>query len=433
MNLSTSLPLVCALSSLVAFPGCVTSISPAPNDDCADLANQGCVVTSTAQRLEAPVASPADVDAAVRGNTSFALDLYRELAASPGNLFFSPFSISESLAMTWAGARGETEAQIARALHLDLSQIKLHPALHALERGIEQRAGSGVDAHLTIAHALWGQQGYPVSTPFLDTLAQSYGAGLHVVDFAGAPEEARATINSWMTESSGKEIKDLLAPGSISSTTRLVISNAVYFKAAWKTPFKRADSRLERFTRRDGVSLEVPTMTATQPLAYGAGPDYAAVQLPYSDGDLSMVLVLPTAGRLDAVEASLTPDRLTSILAGFGRRTVTISLPRFKIDSAFTLQAPLAHLGMPVAFTSEADFSGINGRRDIALGAVLHEAFVDVDEAGTEAAAATATGFTATAAFLPAEIRFERPYLFLVRDNVTGTVLFLGRVDDPTP
>ncbi len=432
MQFPITLPFLCALASMAAASGCASSTTPAPNGDCTDPDRQGCIVASTKQRLQEAVASPADVEAVVRGNTTFALDLYRELAAEPGNLFFSPFSISESLAMTWAGARGETEAQMANALHLDLPQSQLHTAFNVLDRGLAQRGQGAHGAHLTIAHALWGQQGYSVAPSFLDTLALSYGAGVHAVDFVGAPEGARAAINEWMAESTGKWIQDLLAPGSITASTRLVISNAVYFSGSWKTPFRPADTRFADFTPRDGATREVPTMTATQNLFYADGPGYSAVQIPYRGSATSMVLILPASGGLDAMEASLTTDRLTSIVGGLERRTVKLALPIFKIESSFALQEPLARLGMPAAFTDAADFSGINGKSGTSLGAVVHQAFVDVDEAGTEAAAAGATVFTTTSALKPAEIRFERPYLFLIRDDVTGTLLFLGRVDDPS-
>jgi serpin B len=224
----------------------------------------------------------------------------------------------------------------------------------------------------------------------------------------------------------------MLPPGSITSTTRLILGDAVHFNAAWKTPFEPAGTRFASFTRRDGSSIEVPTMTATQNLNYGEGSDYAALQLPYADGELSMVLLLPPPGGLDEFEATLTADRLASIVAKLERRSVALTLPCFKIESSVNLQDQLARLGMPIAFTDAADFSGVNGRGGLSLSAVIHQAFVDVDEAGTEAAAATTVGFTPTAAYLPTQLRFERPYIFLIRDGATGTVLFLGRVDDPS-
>jgi serpin B len=437
VKLSTALPFAIALSSLVADVGCDFSATKDSDRERTSLEDPESVVASTKQRLVTGGTPPTHVEVAARGNAAFAIDLYRQLAAKPGNLFFSPFTVSESLAMLWAGARGETEEQMAKTLHFDLPQSQIHPTFNAIDRSITHYGQDAADAphegfRLTLFNALWGQQGYPFAAPFLDVLAQSYGAGVHVVDFAGAPESARATINGWMAERTGGRIEELLAPGSITGATRLVLGNAVHFNAGWKDPFEPRSTRFASFTRRNGSTIEVPTMMATQNLNYGEGGDYAAIQLPYKDGDLSMVLLLPRSGGLTAFEASLTVDRLAAILNTLELRSVALTLPCFKIESSIDLHEPLARLGMPLAFTDAADFSGINGRGGLSLSTVVHQAFVDVDEAGTEAAAATTVGFTTTAAHLPAEIHFDRPYLFFVRDSTTGTLLFLGRVDDPS-
>lgn len=438
MLIATKLSFPVVLSSILAtLVGCGSSTLPAQEEDCSgsDVAN--CVVASAEARLVAPPVPLTDVEILVHGNTAFAFDLYREVAAEPGNVFFAPFSISESLTMTWAGARGATESQMASALHLALPQGQVHPAFGALKDTIThpKDPGKGSDGgafHLTFASALFGQVGYPIALPFLDTVAHTYGAVLHVVDFVGAPELARATINDWMGDHSGQWICNFLAPGSITAATRMVLGSAVHFSAAWKTPFQPIDTRFAPFTRRDGSTIQVPTMTATQNLAYGEGESYSAVQLPYDAGDVAMILLLPPAGGLDALESSLSPERLTSIVAGLEKRSVAIELPVFKVESSIGLAAPLGRLGMQAPFSDSADFSGMSGAPGLGLDEVVHQTFVDVDEAGTEAAAAVSTVFTTTAAYLPAAIRFERPYLFLVRDGVTGSVLFLGRVDDPS-
>ena len=438
MLLATKLSLPLVISSILAtLVGCGASTLPAPEEDCSQSDVADCVVASAEARLVAPPVLLTDVEILVHGNTAFAFDLYREVAAEPGNVFFAPFSISESLAMTWAGARGETESQMASALHLALPQCRIHPTFKELDSAIThpKDPGKGSDGgafHLTFANALFDQVGYPIALPFLDTVALTYGAGIHVVDFAGAPELARATINDWMGDHSGQWIYDLLAPGSITTATRMVLGSAVHFSAAWKTPFQPIDTRFAPFTQRDGSTVQVPTMTATQNLSYGEGEGYAAVQLPYDAGDLAMILLLPPTGGLDALESSLSPERLTSIVAGLEKRTVAIDLPTFKVESSLGLAAPLGRLGMRVPFSDAADFSGISGKPGLALDEVVHQTFVDVDEAGTEAAAAVSTVFTTTSAYLPAAIRFERPYLFLIRDGATGSVLFLGRVDDPS-
>lgn len=436
MQLSTTLSFAIALSSLAALAGCDSSSISAPTGEHISTDAEDHTVASAKQRVQSHVPTT-HVEAVVRGNTAFAIDLYRQIAVNPGNLFFSPFSISESLAMTWAGARGATEEQMAGALHLELPQSQIHPTFNAIHRAIAHHGNDPEGSpreqfHLSIANALWSQQGYPLALPFLDTLARDYGAEAQTVDFVGAPEKARAMINGWMAERTGERTEELFPPGSITGTARLILGDAVHFNAAWRTPFEPAGTLITKFTRRDGSSIEVPTMTATQKLNYGEGSDYAALQLPYADGELSMVLLLPPPGGLDAFEASLSADRLATIVANLQPRSVAVTLPCFKIESSVDLRDPLARLGMPIAFTDAADFSGINGRGDLSLSAVIHQAFVDVDEAGTEATAATTVGFTTTSAYLPTELRFERPYIFFIRDAATGTILFLGRVDDPS-
>lgn len=423
-------------SLLAALPGCIGPTTSV-DDDCAGASDPGCVVASAQQRVESPSAPAIDVATVVHGNTAFAFNLYRQIAGSPGNLCLSPFSVSESLAMTMAGARGYTALEMAAALHLGLPPSRLHPAFNTLDHALTHPAnpGAGADGgvfHLGIASAVWDQQGYPFAAPFLDTLARDYGAEARSVDFSGAPDQALSTINGWMSEHTGEWIDSLLDPGSITGATRLVLGNAVSFSAAWKTPFDPDDTRFATFTRPDGTTREVPTMTAKQDLGYGEGPGYAALQIPYDAGDLSMILLLPSPGGMVSLESTLTPARLTSIVDGLDRRSVSVSLPVFKIESSIALASPLAALGMPTAFTDLADFTGISPRHGLALDSVVHRTFIDVDEAGTEAAAATATGFKATAAYLPAAISFDRPYLFLIRDGHTGTVLFLGRVEDPS-
>jgi serpin B len=439
MRLPTMLSLTLVVSSLFAAGlGCssTTTPDPDPDSDCAAGEGPGCVVASARQRVE-PAVSAADVAVVVQGNTAFALDLYRDLAGNPGNLFFSPFSLSESLAMTSAGAHGATAQQMATALHFDLPQDRLHPAFDAIAHALSEPAdpGQGADGgafKLTLASSIWAQEGYPLTLSFLDTLTRNYHAETFVVDFAHDCEGARSAINEWMNQGSGQWIGGLLPASSIPTTTRLVLGNAVHFSAAWKTPFDPVDSQFLPFTRDDGSIAVVPTMTGVQNLRYGEGPDYTALVLPYDAGQLEMMLFLPYERSLDAFVASLTPARLTSIAGAFDKRTVAVTLPTFKVESSLALGGALGRLGMPLAFTDAADFSGISGHAGLSLHELVHQTFVDVDEAGTEAAAASATGFTTTAAYLPAEIHFDHPYLFLVRDGATGTIVFMGRVEDPT-
>lgn len=435
------LSFACALS--LAGVGCATNPAepdpgPGPVAECTDAATSGCVVASEKQRITSPSAPAADVEAAVEGNTAFALDLYQQLRSEPGNIFYSPFSISEALAMTFAGARGATESQMATALHFNLAQGQLHPAFNAVDLALASRGkgAAGKDGQgfrLNIANAIWGQTGQSFEGPFLDTLAQSYGAGMHVVDFIGAAESSRVLINDWVAARTESRIKNLLPKGSVDSDTRMVLTNAIYFNAAWATPFDKAKTAPANFTLTDGSTVKVDTMSGYQEASYGDGADYAAVALPYDGDELSMVLILPTAGGLDAFEAALTPARLSTLLGGMTTHGVTVTMPRFKIESAFSLADQLTNLGMKDAFTDAADFSGINGKKDLSIGSVVHKAFVDVSETGTEAAAATGVTIGVTSAPEPAEIHLDHPYLFLIRDNATKSILFFGRVENPAP
>ena len=434
------LSFACALS--LAAIGCTSTENPDPDPEqpteCSDGSKAGCVVASDKQRITSPAVPAADLEAAVDGNSAFALDLYQQIRSEPGNIFYSPFSISEALGMTFAGARGATESQMATALHFNLAQAQLHPAFNAIDLALASRGkgAAGKDGQgfrLNVANALWGQTGESFEGPFLDTLAQNYGAGMHVVDFVGATESSRVLINDWVSDRTETRIKELLPKGSIDSDTRLVLTNAIYFNAAWATPFEKAKTAPANFTLGDGSTVKVETMAGYQEAAYGAGADYAAVALPYDGGELSMVLILPTQGTLDAFEAGLTSASLSSLVGGMSTHGVTITMPRFKIESSFSLADQLTKLGMVDAFSDAADFSGISGKKGLSIGSVVHKAYVDVSETGTEAAAATGVTLGVTSAPEPAEIHLDHPYLFLIRDNATKSILFLGRVANPTP
>ncbi len=438
MRSRNTLSFACALSLSAASCSQTPELPSPVGPVCGETGTPGCIVFSGKARDTDPSVPDADLKAAVAGNTSFALDLYQQLRTEKGNLFYSPFSISEALAIVYAGARAETGAQMAKALRFGLDQAKLHPAFNALDLALASRGkgAAGTDGQgfrLNISNALWGQTGHTFSTPFLDTIAENYGDGVHMADFVADAEGSRKLINDWVAARTEDRIKDLLPQGSISADTRLVITNAIYFNAAWRVPFDATGTKIAPFTRPDGAQVDVQTMSDFRQVLYGDGPDYAAVALPYDGAELSMLLVLPPQGTLDAFEASLTADKLATIVSGMTEHGVAITLPRFKIDSSFSLADQLSKLGMPIAFTEMADFSGIDGKPDLFLSSVVHKAFIQVDEAGTEAAAATGAVVGTTSVPPLAEIHLDHAYLFLVRDNATGTILFLGRVEDPSP
>ena len=389
----------------------------------------------------------ADLDELVRGNNAFAFELYRVLNDGEGNLFYSPFSISQALAMTSAGARGETQRQMADTLHYRLPQSSLHPAFNVLDRTLASRGQApggtpnndgetGQYFRLNIANAVWGQEGFQFLPDFLDVLAENYGAGMMVSDFACAPDEARVRINDWVAEETEGKIKDLLPPGALDRSTRLVLTNAIYFNASWHWPFSRSNTRVRPFHLAGGGTVDVPMMTETyRDYGYARGDGYQVVDVPYSWGEMSMTILLPDQGTtLEALEGSLDSDLLDQIVDGIETDYVTLTIPLFEFESEFNLGDTLAGMGMPDAFDDRADFSGMTGSKDLGISRVVHKAYVSVDEMGTEAAAATGVVTAASGPSKePIAVTVDRPFIFLIRDIGTGTVLFLGRVSNPNP
>jgi serpin B len=373
-----------------------------------------------------------DVPAVVEGNNRFAFDLYGRLREQDGNLFFSPYSISAALAMTAAGARGETADEMAKVLHLSLGAEKLAAAEGALARQVNGE-GRQRGYRLRTANALWGQKGFGFRPEFLKLTGDGYGAPLHEVDFA-ATEGARKTINAWVEKQTEEKIKDLIKPGVLDANTRLVLTNAIYFKGDWQSQFRKNLTRDEPFKLADGKTVPVPLMHQQERFAYLDRPDFQLLEMPYSDKDLSMVVLLPkkTDG-LAALEKELTADNLGLWLKGAREEKVLVALPRFRLTAEFDLNKALTALGMPSAFTASADFSGMGGNKgELYLSAVVHKAFVDVNEEGTEAAAATGAAVAKRAAGPVVPVfRADHPFVFLIRDRQSGAVLFLGRLTSP--
>jgi serpin B len=388
--------------------------------------------------VTSPDVSEADLATLVNGNSAFAFDLYQALRGAEGNLFYSPYSISLALAMTYAGARGETEQQMADTLHFILSQDRLHPTFNGLDlelasRGEGAKGKDGEGFRLNIVNALWGQKDYHFLPAFLDLLAVNYGAGLRTLNFIGAPEESRITINEWVSDQTEGRIEDLIPKGLINTLTRLVLTNAIYFNAAWQYPFEEGATQNDTFYLLNGDESTVPMMRQTKSFGYAEGDDYQAVELPYDGRELSMVIMLPQSGQFEAFEASLDTKQVDAIVARLEHEQVDLMMPKFEYESSFGLKKALATMGMPVAFSEGADFSGMTGNRDLFIADVVHKAFVSVDEAGTEAAAATAVVMELTAApGTPVTVKVDRPFIFLIRDIETGAILFVGRVLDPS-
>jgi len=395
------------------------------------------VAHSVVERVVSPHVDTADLKELVEGNTAFAFDQYQILRGEGGNLIFSPYSISLALAMTYVGARGETEQQMADTLHFNLSQSRLHPAfnmvdfkLASLGEDVDEQLGEAF--RLSIANSIWGQRDYDFLPEFLDVLALNYGAGLRLVDYMEAPEEARQIINQWVSDQTEERIKDLIPQGAIDSLTRLVLTNAIYFNAGWFYPFEEGQTRDGDFNLLGGGQVSVPTMSQSKMLGYTEGEGYQAVALPYVGGEIAMFILLPRVDYFEVFEDSLSSEFLSDILQSFEMRNVELAMPKFEYESSFQLSDMLIEMGMPNAF-GDADFSGMTGTRELFISEVVHKAFISVDEEGTEAAAATAVIMPVSAAPSPAvEVTIDRPFIYMIRDLQTGTILFVGRVLNPT-
>jgi serpin B len=397
------------------------------------------LIRSEKERNTAPRVADSDLEELVAGNNQFAFDLYHSIRDAGENLFYSPFSISMALAMTYAGARGDTASEMAEALNFDLPAERLHPAFNQLDLILKSRGDEipeedeGRGFTLNIVNSLWGQEGYAFLPEYLDILAENYAAGLNLLDFSSAPEAARQLINEWVMEQTNDRIEDLIPPGVIDALTRLVLVNAIYFNAGWASPFDEQFTREADFTLLDGNTVQAQMMSQEKVFSYASGSGYEAVELPYYGYQTSMVILHPEPQTFEEFEVSLDANKLNEIIAGLGGANMLLSMPKFEFEMSLPVAEQLQGLGMVKAFVPvDADFSGMDGTRDLFIQDVLHKAFVSVDEEGTEAAAATAVvvGVTSMPAE-PIEVKIDSPFIFLIRDMESGTVLFIGRVLNP--
>lgn len=396
------------------------------------------VAFSSKARVEKPDVPAADLEQLASANNAFALDLYRQLAEdNSGNLFMSPYSVSLALAMTYAGARGNTATEMADSLHFNLPDSRLHAAFNELDRLLAAR-GADLPADekftLNIANSIWGQQGFKFESAFLDTLAENYGAGMRLVNYSSQAEIARQTINKWVEDNTNGRIKDLIPQGALDEQTVLVLANAIYFKAAWAREFNPDLTAREDFhTLKDGA-VKADMMRQTGMFNFVDADGYTAVEIPYVGQQTSMVVLVPDDGEFASFESSLDAAKLAQVIGGMHYTNVDLKFPKFSYESKFMLPQPLKELGMLDAFDPfEADFSGMRTPPpSLMITDVIHQAFVAVDEQGTEAAAATAVivGVTSIAPD-PIEFAVDRPFIYLIRDVPTDTILFTGRVLNP--
>jgi serpin B len=391
-------------------------------------------------------AQSGDTAELVSGNTDFALDLYTELRqTTDGNLLVSPYSVSLALAMVYLGAEGETATQMADTLGFTLDPSDLAAAFRDLSSDLEERGTAdededrGVAARgLAIANSLWGEASYPFSQGYMVSLDDSFGAELNLVDFADAPDDARVEINDWVADHTNDRIEDIVPEGAITADTRLVLANAIWFAGAWRSTFEPDNTEDGAFTLLDGETVEVPFMRQTEGYLYAEGDGFQAIELPYEGSGIAFTVVLPDKGEFEAVEESLDRDALDEIIGEMAETQVRLQMPRFTFDYDANLGETLQALGMTDAFDgSRADFSGMvegGAESPLVIGGVLHKAFIDLNEYGTEAAAATVVLMEATSAqeAEPIDLAIDRPFIFVIRDTESGSLLFVGRVLDPS-
>jgi serpin B len=386
-------------------------------------------------RKPCPKVRLAEQCALIAGNTEFAFDLFQTLWNPEDNLFFSPYSISLCLVMMYGGARGTTEEQMASALHFMLSQERLHIAFNALDlelarRGERLAVTEDEKFQLHLANSLWLESEYKLLESFRKLLVVNYGAATEPLDFADAPEASRQTINKWVSQETEKKIRELLPEGSITSLTRLVLANAITFNATWKHRFNEAFTHNSPFYLLDDRQVAVPMMHQITPFAYTATSGVQAVELPYIGDEFSMVILLPAPGQFETFAKLLTADRVISILGHLSKEMVQVYMPRFEFRSSFRLSSALKDLGMTDAFIlGQADFTGMTKSRELFLDDVYHQSIVSVDENGTFAAVGSAADMPMP---IVPTVKLNRPFIFLIRDIKTGTVLFIGQVMDPS-
>jgi len=392
-------------------------------------------VASALERDTNPNVDNATMAQLTQSNRAFLVDLFQELRGNEGNLFVSPHSISIALAMTYAGAMGNTKAEMGSAMHFDLGEPALHQAFNALDLELASRAQQtgeqdGDGFRLSIVNQLFGQTGFPFEQPFLDTLAVNYGAGMRLLDFENDPDGCRQLINDWVEDATEDRIEDLLPDGSIDTLTRIVLANAIYFKASWSAPFKASETTDDTFHLLDGETATVPTMHGSVGGTHASGDGWTLVEIPYIGQQVTMGLFVPDAERFAEIEAAFDAGLLEEALGGLSSADITLALPKFSFRSEYDLVPTMQSLGMIDAF-GDANFSAMTSVPGLVITGIFHQAFVDVNEQGTEAAAATAVVGGLTSAPEPVTVTIDRPFLFWIRDVPTGAMLFAGRVSDP--
>lgn len=427
--------LTLSLLILLLIANACVSQAIQPSEDEAPF-DKDSIQTGKADYNPNPQYAPEEQEQLVQGHNQFALELYKLLAATKENLVYSPYSLYQALAMVYAGARGETASQFEDVLHLTATNPQVHNLMNGLNLMLTRKNEALTEeehAVLQVANAMWVQKDVELLPEYLDLLSENYAAGLRSLDFADA-QNAAELINQWAAENTNEKITDIASPDMFNADVNLALTNAVYFKGSWLHPFDEMITSQENFTKLDGSVLEVPTMRKTETFIAFQNEAYQVVRLPYSGSDIVMDLVAPTDDNWNDFINNLSAESLHSYLSELQPRNVSLSLPKFRIETPnMDMIANLGELGLLDLFGMDANLSGINGKQDLYVSTLVQKAFIDVDENGTEAAATTLAVMMAKGMLSPEplELRFDRPFLFVIRDTNTDTILFIGHVMQP--
>jgi serpin B len=403
------------MASTMFFAGCTEEPEPEPGDE------RPVIVADDSD------ATPEGIGQAVNGSNQFAFDFFSEISDEDGNIFFSPYSISVALAMTYEGVRGQTAEEMQSVMHFPETDIVRRSAFAALHNQINNNSN---EYALSTGNALWAHETYLFLEEYFNIIEQYYAGKATNLDFAGEIEKSRETINNWVEEQTNDKIKDLIPKGAIDGLTRLVLTNAIYFKANWLTQFDKDDTRDSDFHVDSETTVTVPMMSIRdEKFDYYSTSGLQILELPYKGEDLSMLILLPTEGQMDSLESSLTLENLTHWRNSFRENEMDIYIPKFKFKTKYFMSDTLKGMGMPTPFSGAADFSGMDGKNNLFISSVIHQGFIDVNEEGTEAAAATAVDMATS---VPPSFNANHPFIFLIQDNETGNILFMGRVTDPS-
>jgi len=394
----------------------------------------GCSNTQIPAKVDDSGATPKDIVDVTEANNKFAFDLYSKYKSDEGNVFFSPYSISTALAMTYEGARGTTAEEMRSVFYFPEDAEARRAGYARLYNSIN--AGSK-DYKLSTANALWAQKDYPFIEEYFSTIKNYYGGGVTNLDFVTETEKSRVTINKWVEDQTNDKIKYIIPPGTLDSMTRLVLTNAIYFKGEWAVQFEKKNTAEDDFKVSPTNNAKVQMMSLTGKNAkfdYAETEDLQMIELPYEGDELSMIILLPKENDVSVAESYLTAQKMSELYAQKKEKQVRLYLPRFKFDTKYFMAEDLKEIGMPTAFSDFADFSGMTGNNDLQISDVIHQAFVEVNEEGTEAAAATVVTMKLGSSGLSEQIpvfKVDHPFIFMITEKSTGSILFIGRVSNP--